>query len=92
MTTRANPLAAPKMIGKRTKEGDRVFDGLAVFNVLHRIGEMLVLQPEGGDYHFYVRSIEGGTRRFTEYQAALNAACLPAVASSVVIARAGGLS
>lgn len=81
-------LAVPKMIGKRTKEGDRVFDGLGVFRVLHRVGEMLVMQPEGGDYHFYVRSITGGTQRFTEYQAALDAAAMPSVAAGVLMARA----
>ena len=77
----------PKLIGKRTKEGDRVFDGLAAFKVLHRIGDLLLLEPESNDYHFFVRSIEGGSKRYNDYQSALNAICLPAVAAQVLVSR-----
>lgn len=82
--TKVDVLAAPKLIGKRTKEGDRVFDGVAVFSVMHRAGETLVLRPEStADYHFYVREIGGGTRRFNDYATALNAVGLPATAAQL---------
>lgn len=80
-------MMVPKLIGKRTKEGDRVFDGCAVFKVLHRVGDLLLLEPESADHHFYVRNIEGGSQRYSDQQAALNALCLPAVAAGVLTAR-----
>lgn len=79
----------PKTISQRTKEGDTVFDGGDVYSVLHRIGLALVLKPVyGNDWHYYVRNIEGGTRRFSDYQDALNHAALPCVVAGVMQSRA----
>lgn len=79
----------PKLISKRTKEGDQVFDGGAAFGVMHRSGLSLVLRPlDRTDYHYYVRNIEGGVKRFNDYQSALNDAFLPAVVTSIELARA----
>lgn len=79
----------PKNISRRTKEGDRVFSGIAVFTVVHKIGAALVLKPEiASDFHFYVHSLEGGSKRFNDYQSALNYAALPVVAAQIETARA----
>ena len=79
----------PKQISKKTKEGDLVFDGMAVFEVMHRIGLLLVLRPMlTNDFHFYVRNIEGGGKRYADYQSALNAAVVPAVAAQVAMTKA----
>lgn len=84
MNERIDVLAVPKLIGKRTKEGDRVFDGAAVFSVMHRVGDTLVLRPEAAaDYHFYVREIGGGPKRYNDYASALNAVGLPATAAQM---------
>lgn len=90
MATQSAAASIPTRINKRTKEGDRVFDGMAVFRVLHRIGDALVLRREDDpkDYHYYVRNIGGGGKRFLSYQDAINAAALPVVAAQVAIARA----
>lgn len=83
-TERIDVLAVPKLIGKRTKEGDRVFDGVAVYSVMHRVGDTLVLCPEASaDYHFYAREIGGGTKRYNDYASALNAVGLPATAAQL---------
>lgn len=80
MSAPVDVLAVPKLIGKRTKEGDRVFDGAAVFEVATRVADMLILRPERAeDYHYYVRWIGSGkSARFSSYAAALNAIGLPA--------------
>ena len=84
MNEKIDVLAVPKLIGKRTKEGDRVFDGCAVFSVMHRVGDTLVLCPEAAaDYHLYVREIGGGAKRYNDYGSALNAVGLPATAAQL---------
>jgi hypothetical protein len=84
MNDKISVLAVPKLIGKRTKEGDRVFDGVAVFSVMNRAGDMLILCPESStDYHFYVREIGGGARRYNDYDSALEAVGLPATAAQL---------
>jgi hypothetical protein len=76
-------------IHSKTKVGDEVFDGGVRSTVTHRFGDVLVLRAaRTGD--FYTRNIEGGGRRWTSEQDAINAATLPIVAAQVAIHRAQG--
>lgn len=71
-------------INSKTKEGDQVWDGTQQFDVLSRVGTLLVLRPiHFGDHHFYVRDIKGGSRRFSSYEAALSAVGMPVTAAQM---------